>query len=499
MTSSLLYVSFFIVAITVLMVSITRYVTIKKSFFTKNIIARQMKKISNGLDNYIGSLSESDRDVYPYEVPIQELADKDFISAQYDLSSFLPSHESSYIIKLINDNKNVSRLAGVTFLCDKSLKSEKYSISHALGFSGGVLRNFGSDTSKVFGAAGGWVLDPAEYKTLFSNKLLENPDNCVFNLTGYMPVNNKSNQIDKPVLADGDIVVMGMSDGQQKAIFDSAWQPLFKDDALVITNNSPFKSLYMEIVSGADDSIMMQSYLNQHTNYVYITKAFIGNSIKINIYPLDPAGNKGNAITIPPNDGLINIENYSDSIWNKLDFYVQANLYNSDMSIPKKPLNGTRSDIGLCADDASKDKEKNKTGSKDKDKTTDKVSAGFDIEGLFFDMKTSHSGAGYLSSHNIKFNLNDHTILDLVISNPSQLSSGKIFWGTNDIRNSHSPLIPGMNVKYNGFYLLTDSCKKKDSFDLKASISVDEKFYSNVLAQKWTGDKPLWDLTTVHP
>lgn len=485
---SLIEVSLTIIAITILFLLINDYIASCNNRQESFAISSQLKEFSDGLAHYIQDEDMDGINNVPYEVSNEKLINSGFINKDYNKESQFLKHSDNYIIKLNDSSEFPTTYLGLSFICMDDLNKQKFQIVHDLGFSGGIFTSLNNDNSILFGGSGGWEIKSKDYPSIFSKNPLIKPDKnkCVFNITSYEAISNNRGSLIRPVVRPRDFSISGETQGDEKKLSHGGdWAPLFKDNALVITNNGVQKDIIVSIINASNGDLLSRTNFKGREDKLYITDKYINMGIKVKITPIDSSGHTGNSITLPQNS-TINIVPYKDILWSSAKFYYQTDIYNSDFSISKNPKSNSRSDIGQCADSESTAKTK--------------TPAGLDIEGMELRLLQSESGSAYLTPHTIELTTNNDTsILKLEVTNPSATSADKIMWGTNDIRNFHFPFIPGIAVQGNGYYSISDACKLIDKKNLVVQINVDGTNFVNSKHLSWNGNDPVSELMTISP
>ncbi|MGK0703257.1 hypothetical protein ACSFCW_07165 [Yokenella regensburgei] len=475
---SLLEVAFFLIALTILSLFVADKISSRTKSLESKIIAEQIKTVSAALNLYIASFDSMDDVEFPLEVKNSTLVKAGYLPSSKKDSNYLTDGESNYIIKLQSAGNKKPSLMGITLLCLKGLEGNRLSVVNNLGFSGGtVLYN---NPSAVLGALDGWGLKLSDYPSISANPLIKNKYDCVFNLSSYEPIVNQSDSLNhRPSLTPDEINISGMISGSDIPLMRGGiWGPLYTSDALVVTNNSNDKDIIIEVINAKTNEVVSRGHYLETKNKIFISDDYVGMNIFLRIIPVDSAGHQGDAVVMPQNGKQIKISTFSGSLFNQVSFQVQANLFNHDFSVPIDPLNNTRSDIGECRDTPM-------TGD------TGDTAAGVDVEGVRLDLTRSQAYSPYLTPHVISFFVNDKLVLRMKISNPSLVPFKNLTWGSYDMRNNHSPLIPGSDVSGTGFFLLTPSCNKSDRKNVRFDIRIDGTDYP-CLNKNWDGSYPLW-------
>ncbi|QIX94794.1 hypothetical protein [Cedecea sp. FDAARGOS_727] len=469
---SLLEVAFFLIALTILSLFVAEQISIRSKYLESKIISDQVRAVSDALNAYLENLKVSDDTKFPLEVKISTLVKSGYLPHSKYESDYLTGSENNYIIKLQATGNQPDHLVGMTLLCLSNIK--KLSVINNLGFSGGVVSINGS--SMVTGALGGWAFNRSDYPSIFNDPLIKNINDCVFNLSSWEPIIDESDYLNKPTLSSDKLNIQGLVAGEEVSLLNGGiWNPLYRSDALIVTNNSINKDIVVEVIDVDSNNIITRGHYMGTENKIFISEKYIGMKIILKIIPVDPAGHEGDAIVMPQNGSNISIEDFNGSLFHKISFKVQANLFNHDFSVPVEPKNNTRSDTGECSD-------VQKTGDNP---------AGIDVEGVQLDLVRSKEYSPYLIPHVISLLIDNQSILTLKISNPSTVPFRTLSWGTYDRRDNHSPLIPGVDVSGNGFSLITGRCLKSDSKNIRFGIRIDKHDYS-LSNQHWDGGSPLW-------
>ncbi|SFN08327.1 hypothetical protein SAMN05216516_102278 [Izhakiella capsodis] len=470
---SLLEVSYFLILMTGVILFVNNYFFLQKESCESTFITQQIKKVTTSLNLYIKNLPFSADQSFPYEVTTSELIDRGFLSKSINTNSSLVDHEDNYILKFqTGDNSQHYVIAGLTFLCMDHLRTKSAMILNQLGFSGGSLTD--ENPSTLVGGSGAWHINLDDYKKIYSNPLIRKFHSCIFSISSYEPVVNKRGDFLKPNISSGDLNIVGMSANIDASLNDGgSWQPLFESDAIIINNNSNIKNVIIEVYTKNTNKLLSSKYYSGNEDKIFVSNKYLDRSLYLKVIPVDSSGHRGDPVTLPQNGYSINVTPYEGNLFKKINYLVQADIYNKDFSLPLNPRNDTRSDVGQCGV---------------KGVTTP---AGIDIKDLQLNLITSYDNSAYLKPHTFALMVNGVNILSLKVINPSLALTSLITLKSYDIRKNHILVAPGLTTTGNGFYLINKSCQKNDSEKIHFSISIDNITHF-VDAINWVGTQPLW-------